>query len=109
MQLRKKNVQNLSISLPEDEENETDFMEFPDFIHLINENNEEEKLSLLDKSIDELEESQKICIRLFFFESKSYKDIYDATGYDFKQVKSYIQNGKRNLRLKLEKLKVNSE
>lgn len=109
MRLRKKSVENLSIPLPENEENETDFMEFPDFIHLINERDEEERISLLYKSIDELEEGQKLCIKLFFLENNSYKNIYDKTGYDFKQVKSFIQNGKRNLRLKLEKLKVNSE
>jgi RNA polymerase sigma-70 factor (ECF subfamily) len=109
MQIRKKSVENLSIPLLENEENETDFMEFPDFIHLINERDEEEKLSLLYKCVDELEEGQKICISLFFLENKSYKEIYDKTGYDFKKVKSFIQNGKRNLRLKLEKLKVNSE
>ncbi|HSD65000.1 MAG TPA: sigma-70 family RNA polymerase sigma factor [Ignavibacteriaceae bacterium] len=109
MQLRKKSVENLSVPLPENEENETDFMEFPDFIHLIDESEEEVRISLLYKSVDELEEGQKICIRMFFLENKSYKEIFDNTGYDFKQVKSYIQNGKRNLRLKLEKLKVNSE
>ncbi len=109
MQIRKKSVENLSIPLPENEENENDFMEFPDFIHLINERDEEERISLLYRAIDELEEGQRICIRLFFLENKSYKDIFDKTGYDFKQVKSFIQNGKRNLRLKLQKLKVNSE
>jgi len=109
MRLRKKSVENLSVSLPEDEENETDFMEFPGFIHLINEDKEEERIKLLYKSVYELEKEQQICITLFFLKNKSYKEIYDETGYDFKQVKSYIQNGKRNLRLKLEKLKVNSE
>lgn len=109
MRLRKKSVENLSVSLPEDEENETDFMEFPDFIHLINEDKKEEKINLLHKSVCELEKEQRICITLFFLENKSYKEIFDETGYDFKQVKSFIQNGKRNLRLKLEKLKVNAE
>lgn len=109
MHLRKKSIENMSVPFPEDEENETDFMEFPDFIHLINEDDNQEKMALLYKSVDELEEEQRICVCLFFLENKSYKEIYDETGYDFKQVKSYIQNGKRNLRLKLEKLKVNSE
>jgi RNA polymerase sigma factor (sigma-70 family) len=109
MLLRKKSVENMSMPLPENEENESDFMEFPDFIHLINEEDEEAEISLLNNSIDELEEGQKICIRMFFLEDRSYKEIFDVTGYDFKQVKSYIQNGKRNLRLKLKKMKVNSE
>jgi len=109
MQIRKKSVENMSDPLPDDEGSEIEFMEFPDFIHLINGDSNEQKLSLLHRSIDELEEGQKICITLFFLENNSYKEIFGKTGYDFRQVKSYIQNGKRNLKLKLEKLKVNSE
>lgn len=109
MHLRKRSVENMSMPFPENEENESDFMEFPDFIHLISEEDKEERISILNKAIDGLEEGQRICIKMFFLEDKSYKEIFDRTGYDFKQVKSYIQNGKRNLRIKLEKMKVNSE
>lgn len=55
-------------------------------------------LEQLKESVLELEEGQRLCIRLFYFEKKSYKQITDQTGLTFMQVKSYIQNGK--LRLK---------
>lgn len=41
---------------------------------------------------------QKTCLELKYFESKSYKEICEITGFDEKQVKTYIQNGKRNLK-----------
>jgi RNA polymerase sigma-70 factor (ECF subfamily) len=40
---------------------------------------------------------------LFYLEKKSYQEISEQTGYNFMQVKSYIQNGKRNLRIWVEK------
>lgn len=45
--------------------------------------------------------SQALCVRLFFLEEKSYRQIADLTGIDLKTVKSHIQNGKRNLAIKL--------
>jgi RNA polymerase sigma factor (sigma-70 family) len=63
----------------------------------------ESRLDLLEKAIPELDEHQQICIRMFYLEEKSYQDITDLTGYDFNQVKSYIQNGKRNLKIYMEK------
>lgn len=49
-----------------------------------------------------LNEEQRQCVKLFFFEKKSYKEITEMTPFDLKQVKSYLQNGKRNLRNVLE-------
>jgi len=45
-----------------------------------------------------LSEEQRISIQYFFYEEKSYADIVDITGYTLMKVKSYIQNGKRNLK-----------
>ncbi len=59
---------------------------------------QEQKLRSLEKAIKQLNDSQHTCLRLFYFEQKSYKEISVATGYTFKQVKSHIQNGKRNLK-----------
>jgi DNA-directed RNA polymerase specialized sigma24 family protein len=39
---------------------------------------------------------------LFYLQQRSYADVSDLTGYDFKQVKSYLQNGRRNLKLILQ-------
>ena len=60
---------------------------------------EEEILAILPNAIDSLNEHQKDCIRLFFIERKSYKEIMETTGFSEMQVKSYIQNGKRNLKI----------
>ncbi len=46
-----------------------------------------------------LNEEQRLCVEMFYLREMSYKEITDKTGYDLNQVKSYIQNGKRNLKL----------
>ena len=63
----------------------------------------EENLMRMEKGMHELPAEQRRCLHLFYIEEKSYKEITDITGYDFKQVKSYLQNGKRNLKNYLEK------
>lgn len=50
-------------------------------------------------ALSELKPEQKVCIQLFYLEKKSYQQISEQTGYELKKVKSYIQNGKRNLEL----------
>ena len=61
------------------------------------------KLELMSNSLDELNLEQKQCVTLFYLEKKSYQQIAEETGYTVMQVKSYIQNGKRNLKMILEK------
>ncbi|HVG14620.1 MAG TPA: sigma-70 family RNA polymerase sigma factor [Chitinophagaceae bacterium] len=62
----------------------------------------------LENCLHELNEEQKQCVTLFYLEKNSYQQIKDKTGFSNMQVKSYIQNGKRNLKLLLEKkLKLN--
>lgn len=56
----------------------------------------------MNAAITELEEGQQVCIKMFYLEKKTYQQIMDARGYTFKQVKSYVQNGKRKLKLILE-------
>ncbi len=53
---------------------------------------------LIHKAIDSLNSEQRLCVSLMYLEDKSYKDIVDLTGYSLNQVKSHIQNGKRNLK-----------
>ena len=60
-------------------------------------------LELMSSSLDELGLEQKQCVTLFYLEKRSYQQIAEQTGYTVMQVKSYIQNGKRNLKLMLEK------
>ncbi len=57
----------------------------------------------LKKCIEGLPPQQKHCVEQFYFEEKSYKEIADLTGDDLGLVRSYIQNGRRNLRICMEK------
>ena len=62
----------------------------------------EENLDKLEKCINRLVDGQQQCVRLFFLEEKCYKEITVATGLELNQVKSFIQNGKRNLKICME-------
>lgn len=65
----------------------------------------EEQSESLSKAISLLNEEQRTCIELFYLEKLSYKEIEEKTGFTFQQVKSFIQNGKRNLKNSLEQQK----
>jgi RNA polymerase sigma-70 factor (ECF subfamily) len=58
----------------------------------------EEQLEKLKDALVRLSEEQKKCIELFYFKEKSYKEVSDLTGFSINEVKSYLQNGKRNLK-----------
>ena len=60
-------------------------------------------LELMEQSLQELGKEQKLCVILFYLEKRSYQEIAGTTGFSQMQVKSYIQNGKRNLKLLMEK------
>ncbi len=79
------------------------FMENEAFVHLNLEDDTEEKLSVMAKCIEELPSEQKVSINLFYMEQKCYKEVADQTGFELGKVKSYIQNGKRNLKICIEK------
>ena len=59
----------------------------------------EERLQALLKAIDALQPAQKICVELFYLKQKPYQEVAELTGYTMMQVKSYLQNGKRNLKI----------
>lgn len=58
----------------------------------------EEQLEKLKEAVAKLSEEQKQCIELFYLKEKSYKEVSDLTGFSVNEVKSYLQNGKRNLK-----------
>jgi RNA polymerase sigma-70 factor (ECF subfamily) len=60
-------------------------------------------LSYIDSALDELSPEQKTCVTLFYLHKKTYTQIAGITGFNLMQVKSYIQNGKRNLKLLVER------
>lgn len=63
----------------------------------------EKTYTLLEESLSELNEEQRQCVILFYLKKNSYRQISEKTGYGLMQVKSYIQNGKRNLKSIIEK------
>ena len=60
-------------------------------------------LDVMEESLKELNPEQQQCVTLFYLQKKSYQEISEATGFSMLQVKSYIQNGKRNLKNIIEK------
>ncbi len=62
----------------------------------------EKLLERMDEAVNELNPEQKTCITLFYLKKMSYQEIADHTGYSILQVKSHIQNGKRNLKITLQ-------
>jgi RNA polymerase sigma factor (sigma-70 family) len=62
----------------------------------------EKTLQLMQETLRELSSEQRQCVTLFYLQKKSYQQVSDETGFSLLQVKSYIQNGKRNLRILLE-------
>jgi RNA polymerase sigma-70 factor (ECF subfamily) len=61
-------------------------------------------LDMLEIALQQLNKEQQQCIILFYLEKKSYQEITAASGYTLMKVKSHIQNGKRNLKIILERL-----
>ena len=76
------------------------FMEFQEE----SDHNTERKLEVLSDAMDQLKEHQRQCVVLFYLENKSYKEIEAITPYSLKDIKSFIQNGKRNLKNQITKM-----
>ncbi len=91
MLLRKKNF-DVPLELEQIEANETD------------ESHDQQEInySLLEQKIKSLKPEQKLCIELFYIKGMSYNEISEEVNITIKQVKSAIQNGKRNLKILLE-------
>jgi RNA polymerase sigma factor (sigma-70 family) len=70
--------------------------------HLADEADRVQMVSYLQQGMDHLKDEQRRCVELFYLWNKSYKQIADQTGYSLNEVKSYIQNGKRNLKAYIE-------
>jgi RNA polymerase sigma-70 factor (ECF subfamily) len=64
---------------------------------------EKEKLiTKMESLLPSIKNNQRICLKMFYLEGKSYADISQELNFSLKDVKSHIQNGKRNLKIKLE-------
>lgn len=78
------------------------FMESVDITHPIDEERDDALEERLIQCMEKLKQEQYSCIRLFYYENCCYKEIAGKLGIEEKKVKSYIQNGKRNLKICLE-------
>ncbi len=65
--------------------------------------NKDATLEMLDEALSELNDEQRKCVELFYLHKKSYSEIAAITNFSLLQVKSHIQNGKRNLKNLVEK------
>jgi RNA polymerase sigma-70 factor (ECF subfamily) len=98
MKIRDKGKQTVEINdrmlLPhsEEEENNQLFQQMKD-----------REYTLMNEALQDLAPEQKTCIEEFYLGQKTYQQIADKTGFNYMQVKSYIQNGKRNLKMLLQK------
>ena len=63
---------------------------------------DEQLLEQMKNSLPKLKQAQRVCVELFYLKNKSYQDIANETSYTLNEIKSYIQNGKRNLKLLIE-------
>ncbi len=89
---------------------DSNIMESDTVLTLLGEDADNEREDALNYCMAKLSEPQRIAVNKFFYEDMSYADIVEVTGYDLKSVKSYIQNGKRNLKLCIEsRLKIDNE
>ena len=80
-----------------------EYMQTAEELHLKDKQEQEEQFDRLETCIEKLPEDQRTAIRLFYLENKSYKEIETATGMEWNKVRSYIQNGRRNLKLCLQR------
>jgi len=79
----------------------TFFMEKETGMHPL-ENDEDIEMKRLEECIEKLKDEQRQCIQLFYYEGYGYREICEKLGMNENKVKSYIQNGKRNLRICME-------
>jgi len=78
-------------------------MQSEDFTHLDSVLEKENELKKLEYCIEYLPAEQKQSIQLFYLENKCYNEIAEQTGFDWNKVRSLIQNGRRNLKICMEK------
>lgn len=58
----------------------------------------------LHQALEQLNDAQRKCVDLFYLQDKTYQGVSEETGFSMLQVKSYIQNGKRNLKTIIQRM-----
>jgi len=90
---KKFTMANIDVSLVQNEET----------AHLNGVMEKEEHFRHLDFCMEQLVPAQKQAVALFYLEGKCYNEISESTGIEWSQVRSYIQNGRRNLKICMDK------
>lgn len=97
-----------STKLKHTKEMQKDFglvMEYDQHAHLPV-NDKEVQLTFMEECLKGLNPEQQLCVELFYLQEKSYAEVADMTSFSMNNVKSYIQNGKRNLKICIESKQV---
>jgi RNA polymerase sigma-70 factor (ECF subfamily) len=95
MQFRDKNRQLVELS--------EQLVETQDTEELLSIKEKDQLLDWMHECLKNLNPEQQQCVTLFYLEKRSYQEVAELTGYSLLQVKSSIQNGKRNLRLMIQR------
>jgi len=102
MQLRKDKKFTKAVIDPEVMQNE-------EIVHLNGELEKEENFKQLDFCLGQLNQDQRQVLELFYLQNKCYKEIVEQTGLEWNAVRSFIQNGKRNLKICMDQQKLQSQ
>jgi len=78
-------------------------MQFEEEVHLNGVEWKEEQFQRMEKCLQTLSAEQKICVEMFYLQNKCYNQIEEESGIEWNKVRSYIQNGRRNLKICMEK------
>ena len=85
-----------------------EFVQSEENVHLNGVLEKEENFKKLELCLGTLTEEQRIAIKLFYLDGKCYNEIVEITGQDWNQVRSSIQNGRRNLKKCMESKEMQS-
>jgi RNA polymerase sigma factor (sigma-70 family) len=80
-----------------------ELMQSEEDLHLNGVMTREANLDKMEKCLDTLPQDQKEAVQLFYLQGKCYNEIAESTGMDWNKVRSHIQNGRRNLKICMEK------
>jgi RNA polymerase sigma factor (sigma-70 family) len=80
-----------------------EFMQSTEVLHLDGVMQKEQQFNRLENCIEKLQDEQQLSVRLFYLENRCYNEITEITGFEWNKVRSLIQNGKRNLKICMEK------
>ena len=87
----------------------TAVMQSEDNVHLNGVLEKEENLQKLEYCLSTLSDDQRKAVQLFYMDGKCYNEIVELMGQEWNQVRSFIQNGRRNLKICMEKRSQESE